>query len=347
VSTRAFVKGDSSLTNFSSNPGGSSHLSRALIDDNDFPPGASVALMPSSKSAVQMLADKSLHILVTGATGHQGGSVLRHLKARGHRLRALVRDKNRPAAKALQGLGVEVFQGSFEDSTAIEQAAQYVDAAFLMSTAFEKGADGERAQGIAAIDTFRAADVPYVVYSSVASASQHTGIPHFESKFAVELHLRSSGIPFAIVGPTAFMENTISPFSLPGLRQGQLGFGLPPEKPLQMIALEDLGAFDTFVLENPTKFRGQRVEIASDELTGLQQAAILSKHTGRPIQFREIPLDVLRQRSEDMARMSDWLRHHGYTVDIEGLRREYPNVGWRRFEEWAAEQDWRRLLAPG
>jgi len=302
--------------------------------------------MPSSKSAVHMLADKSLHILVTGATGHQGGTVLRHLRARGHRLRALVRDRTRPAAKALQGLGVELFQGNFEDAPALGQAAQLVDAVFLMGTPGDQGPDGERRQGIAAIDTLRAADVPYIVYSSVASASQHTGIPHFDSKFAVENHLRSSGTPFAIVAPVAFMENQISPFSLPGLRQGELGLALPPEKPLQMVALEDLGAFDTLVLETPSRFRGQRIEIASDELTPPQAAEVLSRRTGRPIRFRQIPLEVLRQRSEDLARMSDWLSHHGYTVDIERLRRDYPEVGWHRFDDWAAEQDWPRLLAP-
>jgi uncharacterized protein YbjT (DUF2867 family) len=301
--------------------------------------------MPSSKSAVHMIADKSLHILVTGATGNQGGSVLRHLKARGHRLRALVRNKSSPAARALQGLGVELFQGTFDDARAIEQAAQFVDAAFLMGTAFEKGADAERQQGVAAIDALRAADTPFILYSSVASASQHTGIPHFDSKFAVEHHLRSSGTPFAIVGPVAFMENVISPFSLPGLRQGGLGFGMPPDKPLQMIALDDLGAFDTHILENSSKFQGQRIEIASDQLTGIQEAEILSKRIGHPIQYRPIPLEAIRQRSEDMARMSEWMSRHGYAVDIEKLRRDYPNVGWHRFDEWAADQDWSRLLS--
>jgi uncharacterized protein YbjT (DUF2867 family) len=301
--------------------------------------------MPSSKSAVHMIADKSLHILVTGATGHQGGSVLRHLKSRGHRLRALVRDQHAPASKALQRLGVEVFQGSFNDASAIEQAAQFVDAAFLMSTPYEKGADAERAQGTAAVDALRAADVPFILYSSVASAHQHTGIPHFDSKFAVEHHLRDSGTPFAIVAPVAFMDNATSPFSLPELRQGRLGFGLPPEKPFQMVAVEDLGAFDTFVLENPARFRGQRVEIAGDELTGIQQAKILSQRTGRSVQYQEVPLAVIRQRSEDMARMTEWLGRHGYSVDIDRLRRDYPNVVWHRFDEWAAEQDWPRLMS--
>lgn len=301
--------------------------------------------MPSSKSAVHMIADKTLHVLVTGATGRQGGTVLRHLHARGHRLRALVRDRTAPAAVALQRLGVELFQGSLEDASAIEQAAQFVDVAFLMTTPFDKGVEGERAQGLTAVDALRAGDVPFVVYSSVASAPQRTGIPHFDSKFAVEHHLRSSGVPFAIVGPVAFMENAVSPYSLPALRQGTLGLGLPPDKPLQMLAVEDLGAFDTFVVENPTRFRGQRVEIAGDELTGLQQAEVLSRRAGRPIRFQPIPFDVLRQRSEDLARMSEWMSQHGYAVKIDRLRTDYPNIGWHRFDDWAAEQDWHRLLA--
>jgi uncharacterized protein YbjT (DUF2867 family) len=301
--------------------------------------------MPSSKSAVHMLADKSLHVLVTGATGRQGGNVLRHLKARGHRLRALVRDKNTPAVKALQSQGVEVFQGRFDDAKAIEEAAQYVDAAFLMSTPFEKGADAERAQGFAAVDALRAADVPFILFSSVASAHQQTGIPHFDSKFAIEHHLRSSGTPFAIVAPVSFMENVISPFSLPGLRQGFVGSALPPNRALQMVAVDDIGAFDTFVIENAAKFRGQRTEIASDELTGLREAELLTQRIGRPIQFRQIPLETIRKQSEDTARMMEWMDHHGYTVDIERLRREYPSIAWHRFDGWAAEQDWPKLLA--
>jgi uncharacterized protein YbjT (DUF2867 family) len=312
--------------------------------DKHFPVRGWSGPMPSSKSAVHMIADKSLLVLVTGATGHQGGTVLRHLKARGHRLRALVRDRSSPATKGLQGLGVEVFEGSFEDPKSLEQAAQFVDAVFLMGTP-AKGSDDERKQGISAIDAFRAADVPYILYSSVASAQQHTGIPHFDSKFAVEHHLRSSGASFAIVAPVAFMENVIFPFSLPALRQGAVGFGLPPDRKLQTVALDDLGAFDTFVIENPVRFRGQRVEIASDEITGLTQAEILSKSTGRAMQYRQVPLEAIRQRSEDQARMADWLNQHGYTVDIDQLRRDYPSIGWHRYDEWAAEQDWPRLLA--
>ncbi len=300
--------------------------------------------MPSSKSSVHMMADRSLHVLVTGATGKQGGTLLRQLKARGHRLRALVRDPTTPAAKALRAQGVEVVQGSFDDPSSVEQAAQLVDAAFLMGTPFA-GADVERKQGISVIEGLRAAEVPFVLYSSVASASQHTGIPHFDSKFAVEHQLRTSGLPFAIVGPVSFMENVVAPFALPGLRQGTYGSWVPADKPIQMIALEDLAAFDTMLIEKASRFRGQRVEVAGDELTPVQVASVLSQRIGRPVRLQVLPLEGIRQQNPDLAKMSEWLGQHGYTVDIPALRHDYPEIGWHTLDDWAGEQDWNRLLA--
>ena len=71
----------------------------------------------------------------------------------------------------------------------------------------------------------------------------------------------------------------------------------------------------------------------------------MSRAIGRPISYQPIPLDAIRQRSEDQARMAEWMARHGYSVDIERLRRDYPAIGWHRFAEWASEQDWPRLLA--
>jgi hypothetical protein len=43
--------------------------------------------------------------------------------------------------------------------------------------------------------------------------------------------------------------------------------------------------------------------------------------------------------------MLEWLERAGYTADVEGLRREYPFLGWHRFRDWATEQNWARLLS--
>jgi uncharacterized protein YbjT (DUF2867 family) len=290
-------------------------------------------------------AEKSLLVLVTGITGHQGSHVARHLLARGHRVRALVRDPQSPKLKDLPMARAEIVAGSFDDPTSVERAARGVDGMFLMGTPYQRGPAEETREGIAAIDAARRAGVPWLVYSSVGDANRKTGVPHFESKFAVEEHLDRSGVPYAVSAPTAFMENFLAPFQLPGLRQGKLSGGTSPERRVQMVALEDLGAFVTHLLENPSRFRGKRIDVASDEVSQVEAARVISELSGRRIDYQQIPLNVLRAQNADTAKMIEWIERTGYTANIDGLRREFPQLGWHRFREWAAGQDWARLFA--
>jgi uncharacterized protein YbjT (DUF2867 family) len=290
-------------------------------------------------------APKSSLVLVTGLTGQQGGHVARRLLSRGHRVRALVRNLENPKLAEFRALGVELSPGGFEDAASIERAARGVDAMFVMGTPFGGGPSVETRHGIAAIDGAKAAGVPWLVYSSVGDADRRTGIPHFDSKFAVEEHLTRSGVPHAISAPTSFMENFFAPFSLPALRQGQITGGTSPDRPIQMVALDDLAAYVTHLLENPRSFRGKRINVASDSLSQADAARVLSGVLGRTIVYQRIPIEGLRAQSADYAKMFEWFERAGYTADIDGLRRDYPDLGWQRFREWAARQDWPRLLA--
>jgi len=281
-----------------------------------------------------------LHVLVTGVSGQQGGHVAAQLLSRGHRVRGLTRNLENPKLAWLRSKGVELVQGTFDDEVSIERAAQSVDAMFLMGTPFGGGAEMEAREGKTAIDAAKRAGVPWLVYSSVGNADSKTGIPHFESKFAVEEHLRRSGIPYAITAPTSFMENFIAPFQLGTLRLGKIAAGVSPDRPIQSVALDDLSAFVTHVLEHPAHFEGQRINVASDSLSDSEAARIISEVSRRKIEYQQVPMEVLRTQNPDYAKMFEWIEKAGYTADIDGLRRDYPRIGWQRFREWAGKQDW-------
>ncbi len=283
---------------------------------------------------------QSLQIVVTGATGKQGGAVARTLLARGHRVRAYVRTPGAPAAVALAALGATLAEGDLEDRAALERAARGADGLFAVTVPWEKGTDAEITQGRAMIDAARAAGVAHVVFNSVASADRATGIPHFDSKARVEEYLRASGQAFTIVAPVYFMENAFSPWSLPALQAGTLAVALPPGRALQQVALQDIAGFVAHAFEHRAALAGKRVDIASDEVTGTAAAAVLSRVTGRPIAYAEVPLDEVRKMSEDFATMYEWFDRTGYSVDVAGLRRDYAGVGWHTFERWAKEQEW-------
>ena len=282
-------------------------------------------------------------ILVTGATGQQGGALARLLLKRGQRVRALTRKADSPAAVTLAGQGAELAVGDFDDRASLERAMRGIDAVFLMATPTQAGIEAESRQAITVADAATAAGVRHLVYSSVANADRETGIPHFDSKFVVERHIQALGIPFTIIGPVFFMDNFAGSFLLPGLREGKLALALPASRKLQQIALADIAGFAALVLERREPFLRQRIDLASDERSGAEVAEILSRVLGRRIEYVELPLEAVRAGSEDQARMFEWLDRVGFSADIAALRRAYPEVGWHSFEEWAKAQDWRAL----
>jgi uncharacterized protein YbjT (DUF2867 family) len=280
-------------------------------------------------------------VLVTGATGKQGGAVVEALLTRGYQIRALTRNPASPAAIRLREQGVEIAVGDFTDHDSLVRAIHGADAVYAMSTPYEQGGENEITQGITATDAAKAAGVAHFIYSSVASANRATGISHFDGKYAVEKHIHASGVPYTVVAPVFFMENLLQSWMLSSLRQGKLAMALPASRSLQQIAVADIGAFVAAVVERGDTVFGHRFDIAGDELTGEEAAAILSKVTGHEVRYEGFPPDVLGAQSEDMARMFEWFDRTGYAADIKSLRRDFPDVTWNSFEEWARKQAWK------
>src|SRR6266702_82693 len=206
---------------------------------------------------------KPITVAVAGATGKQGGAVARLLLSRGHQVRALTRRPESKPAGDLRSLGAAVYEADLDDRAAVQRATEGADAFFLMATPYEAGVEAEVRQARTAAKAAKEAGVKHLVYSSVASANQDTGIPHFDSKREVEDYIQGLGIPYTIVGPVFFMENLLGPMFLHGLRIGTLSMPLPASRPLQVIAVQDIAGFVRLVLERPGEFLGKRVDIAS------------------------------------------------------------------------------------
>jgi uncharacterized protein YbjT (DUF2867 family) len=285
--------------------------------------------------------NKRLSVLVSGATGKQGGALARTLIASKHTVYALTRQPSSKAGQELQKLGARLINADFDDPQSITKAARGIDAFFLMSTSYEKGAEVEKKQAIDAATAAKTVGIKHLVYTSVASADRNTGIPHFDSKHQVETYIRSLGMPYTIIAPVYFFENNISPWSIPSLKNGILQFALPPEKKMQMVACENIGEFAAHVIENRDTFVGSRIELASDELTGPEIAQAIATYSKKQVSYERQSIEDVRKMSEDFAKMYSWMIEEGYSVDIQGLCKKYPEIGWLSFSEWARKQNWR------
>jgi uncharacterized protein YbjT (DUF2867 family) len=268
-------------------------------------------------------------ILVTGATGHQGGAVLRKLRERGFPVRALTRDPSHEKARSLVGQGTEVVRGDLEDPASLTRALDGVDGVYSVQD-WQGGVETEVRQGKNVIDAARRSRVSHLVYSSVGGADQNTGIPHFDSKWQIEQHLRNSGVRFTVLRPVFFMENWLG--MREGIERGTLDLPLSPERTLQMVAVDDIGAFAAMAFEKPGRWQGETREIAGDELSMTGIAERLSR-AGNEVAYRQVPWDQWDQQAgHEMAVMWRWFEDHGYHVDTALVRQDYQQL--TGFDRW-------------
>jgi uncharacterized protein YbjT (DUF2867 family) len=289
--------------------------------------------------------DKSKNIiLVTGATGNQGGAVARHLLKSGYIVRAMTRKPQSENARMLKNLGAEVVQADYDYPESLERALGGVWGVFAVQNTWEAGVEREETEGKRFAELARKKGISHFVYSSVGSAHRNTGIPHFENKWRIEQTVRSLGFPsYTIVRPVFFMENFTSSWFLPALMEGKLQIGLRPDTVLQMIAVDDIGKFGLVAFEQHEKMNGVELDIAGDQHTLPETAAILSRAMDRKIEFVEVPKEKVRKWSNDYAIMLEWFDRVGYNANIPMLAQQY-GIQLTTLNEWSGKVDWETLL---
>jgi uncharacterized protein YbjT (DUF2867 family) len=287
-----------------------------------------------------MSTEKRPIILVTGATGQQGGATARELLSKGHRVRAMTRKPEGEKARALAARGAEVVRGDLDDSASVERALAGAWGAFAVQNTWEAGVEREEEQGKRFAELAKKAGVRHLVYSSVGSAHRRTGIPHFENKGRVEETVRRAGFPsYTILRPVFFMENLSSPWFLPALKEGKLAVGVRPDTVLQMIAVQDIGKYALRAFERSEEMNRSEVDIAGDQHTMPETAAILGKAMGRDVQFVRTPIEEVRKWSADYAAMLEWFDRVGYDVDIPANEKRF-GIRPTSLREWAGGANW-------
>jgi uncharacterized protein YbjT (DUF2867 family) len=277
-------------------------------------------------------------ILVTGATGNQGGAVVRHLLQRGNfQVRAFVRDPNKPSAKALEQAGAELVIGEFGDRASLDQALQGVYGIFSVQTFFQDGLEAEINDGKTVADAAKASNIQHFVYSSVGSAERNTNVPHFDSKFQVEEYIRSLDFSYTIMRPVFFFYNYNG--MRPMIEQGTLTQPLSPETKLQQLSEEDYGAMIANVFERPEDFINREIEVASVEMTMPEIASAFSRILGTPVNYQQIPFEAFEQQvGEEMTIMYRWFDNVGYGADFAQLRRDFSAP--TDFESYLRDHSW-------
>ncbi|WP_181770981.1 NmrA family NAD(P)-binding protein [Amycolatopsis pittospori] len=248
------------------------------------------------------MSPETAPVLVTGATGRQGGATARALLAAGVPVRALVRDPGSERAKAVEALGIELVTGDLHDRDSVIRAAEGARAVFSVQMPGFTGEgfdfDGEVTQGVNLIEGAKAAGVPQFVHTSVAGAGQHTREPGWVdgrwpsvevslgAKSAIQDHLRDAGFSrWTLLKPGFFMDNFLPSmaFLFPRGIEGGLVSVVKPGTRLSLVEVDDIGTAAAAAIADPDRFHGVELELASDLLSMTEIAEVLSRVSGRPL----------------------------------------------------------------
>ncbi|KEF53185.1 uncharacterized protein A1O9_10633 [Exophiala aquamarina CBS 119918] len=263
-------------------------------------------------------------ILVTGATGKQGGAVVEALLAKpppyDFQILALTRKITSSAAKALAAKQkVTLVEGDLGDPGSIFTKAGGVGSVYAVFCvtlpSLKKNTENEETrQGNNLIGAAIAHDVKHFVYSSV-----DRGGPT-QSDYQTEKHLQekslSCGMTYTILRPVAFMENLTPNF---GGRMFATMWKSMGTKKLQIISTHDIGVFAAQAISSPETddYRNTAISLAGDELTQAEANEVFWKVLGRPMPLTYGLLGTLLQKAiPELGIMFNWFVNHGYGADV-------------------------------
>jgi uncharacterized protein YbjT (DUF2867 family) len=279
-------------------------------------------------------------IVVTGATGLQGGAVTRHLLRDGWRVRALTRDKASKQAQSLAAAGAEVVQGDMGDPISLRPVFVGAYGAYSVQNPFIGGPEAEVMQGKNVADAARESGVQHLVYGSAGIGKKGTGIPSWETKLQVEEHMKGLDLPLTILRPMALMELMTEKKFFPAVGTWRLMPKLMgPSRSLPWLCADDVGAIVAKVFADPDRFIGQELVLASDVQSLRGCRAIYREVMGKNPPRFPMPLWLFKRfgfAGRDTTTMWSWLRTATIPLDTGPTREIHPDALTVR--DWLSRQ---------
>ena len=274
-------------------------------------------------------------VLVTGATGAQGGAVARELLSADFHVRILTRNPQSPAAQALIAVGAEAVVGDMEDASSLAAALEGASGVFSVQIPDAAGTDAERRHGFALVQAAKAAGVTHFVHTSVCEAGKHTQFPRWDSnywwqkywtdKWDIEEAVRGAGFThWTVLKPAFMMENFAQPKArhmFPHLTQGKIITALLPSTRMQLIAADDIGVVARAAFVDPGHFSGHNIDLAIEALTMDEVASTLTQVLNKQVRAESVSPEKAIESGvfAGWVRSQEWTNEAGYQADIPAL----------------------------
>jgi uncharacterized protein YbjT (DUF2867 family) len=299
-------------------------------------------------------------IAVTGATGAQGGGLVRAILAdKEFAVRAITRKPDGDKAKELAKLGAEVVAANLDDEASLKKAFAGAYGAYLVTNFWEHfSPEKELTQARTMAKAAKDAGVQHVIWSTLEDTRRWVPlsdnrmptlmgkykVPHFDAKGEANKIFGELGVPTTLLNTSFYWDNLIH-FGMGPKKgpDGKLAFTLPMgDKKLPGIAAADIGKAALGIFKRGAEYIGKTVGIAGEHLTGAQMAAALSKALGREVVYNAVTPDQYRKfgfpGAEDLGNMfqfkADFEKDYCGARDLKVSRTLNPEL--QTFAAWAS-----------
>lgn len=267
-------------------------------------------------------------ILVTGATGNQGGATARQLLEFGFEVKALIRDINSNESKKLAQLGAQLVEGDWSNFDSFQSSLDGVDAVYMVLPPVwnmnEEEDNKEADLGISFIDLLKHKNVGFVIYSSILMSDRHKSFrPRF--KHTIEEYLWKSGLKATVLHPATFMENFLMTSS--GVSEGKLYNFMPQGLKAPYITTEDIGIFARIVFQDPDSYAGKTIDLAGDFIDEIDVLNAFKSSLGLDLELVQFSIEDLAAQNPLFAKLIEMFRRERFpAIDLEALRDINPQL---------------------